>query len=71
VCEQTGEFLVSEVTFHEFFQMKWSEHIWSPTGTPLFIRNWTEGSTSFQFVRTVPLKHAKALSKKPGHLYKL
>jgi hypothetical protein len=22
---QTGEFLISEVTFHEFFQMKWSE----------------------------------------------
>jgi len=51
--------------------MKWSEHIRSTTGTPLFIRNWTESSTSFQFGSTVLLKHAKALSKKPGQIYKL
>jgi hypothetical protein len=28
---------------------RWSKHLTSSIGTPLFIRNWAEGSVSFQF----------------------
>jgi hypothetical protein len=61
-----------QISMHFFRWLCWSKHFTSSVSTPLFIRNWIHGSTSFWFGGLLNVVHIKQVKWTIGfvHLFR-